>query len=157
MLCAGLDANALRWSQVVPEGSLGWALLALVRRDAGSPLGTDEIDSFHGDDRSEDKRKTRFLIAGLAGLNRLSADKAADLARQYDFQFDQQSRWTVLIDKAAEVGNPTLVTLLAGAGMQGAGWDRMTPRNLYHIVSALNRVGLSAEARFIAAEAVARG
>jgi hypothetical protein len=33
----------------------------------------------------------------------------------------------------------------------------MTPRHLYYIVSALNRVGLDAEARMIAAEAVARG
>jgi hypothetical protein len=41
--------------------------------------------------------------------------------------------------------------------MQGNGWDKMTPLHLYHIVSALNRVGLSAEARMIAAEAVARG
>jgi hypothetical protein len=47
--------------------------------------------------------------------------------------------------------------LLAGAGMQGDGWDKMTSVNLFHIVSALNRVGLSAEARMIAAEAVARG
>lgn len=41
--------------------------------------------------------------------------------------------------------------------MQGDGWDKMTPRYLYHIVSGLNRVGLGPEARMIAAEAVARG
>jgi hypothetical protein len=46
--------------------------------------------------------------------------------------------------------------MLAGLGMQGDGWGRMTPRYLYHIISALNRVGLSGEARMIAAEAVAR-
>ena len=46
--------------------------------------------------------------------------------------------------------------MLAGLGMQGASWDRMTARHLYHIVSALRRVGLNAEARMIAAEAVAR-
>jgi len=40
--------------------------------------------------------------------------------------------------------------------MQGSSWEQMTPRHLYHIVSALNRVGLAAEARMIAAEAVAR-
>jgi hypothetical protein len=32
----------------------------------------------------------------------------------------------------------------------------MTPMHLYHIVSALRLVGLDAEARMIAAEAVAR-
>ena len=36
-------------------------------------------------------------------------------------------------------------------------WDKMTPLYLYHIVKALNDVGLGAEARMIAAEAVARG
>ena len=57
----------------------------------------------------------------------------------------------------AELNNPALVALLAGVGMQGSGWDRMTARHLYHIVRALDRVGLNAEARMIAAEAVARG
>jgi hypothetical protein len=62
-----------------------------------------------------------------------------------------------MIERAADVDNAALVALLAGLGMQGEGWDRMTARHLFHIVSALNRVGLSAEARMIAAEAVARG
>jgi hypothetical protein len=46
--------------------------------------------------------------------------------------------------------------MLAGYGMQGASWRRMTPMHLYHIISALRQVGLEAEARMIAAEAVAR-
>jgi hypothetical protein len=46
--------------------------------------------------------------------------------------------------------------MLAGLGMQGSSWDRMTARHLYHIVAALRGVGLEAEARMIAAEAVAR-
>jgi hypothetical protein len=46
--------------------------------------------------------------------------------------------------------------LLAGLGMQGQSWQQMTPLHLYHITSALRRVGLEAEARMIAAEAVAR-
>jgi hypothetical protein len=40
--------------------------------------------------------------------------------------------------------------------MQGSSWEKMTPRYLYNIVSALRQVGLEAEARMIAAEAVAR-
>ena len=52
--------------------------------------------------------------------------------------------------------NAALVALLAGLGMQGDGWARMTARHLFRIVDSLNRVGLSAEARMIAAEAVAR-
>jgi len=41
--------------------------------------------------------------------------------------------------------------------MQGDKWEMMTARQLYYIVRSLDRVGLSAEARMIAAEAVARG
>jgi hypothetical protein len=51
-------------------------------------------------------------------------------------------RWTGTIDGAANVNNATLVALLAGLGMQGDSWAKMTPRYLYHIISALNRVGL---------------
>jgi hypothetical protein len=40
--------------------------------------------------------------------------------------------------------------------MQAQSWDKMTAVHLYHIVSALRRVGLDGEARMIAAEAVAR-
>ena len=49
-----------------------------------------------------------------------------------------------------------LVALLAAFGMQADRWDKMTPLHLYHIVSALRQVGLDAEARMIAAEAVSR-
>ena len=157
MLTAGLDANALRWGPVVKEGSEGWALIMLSQPGTRAAVGTSAIDTFHKDDKSDDNRKTQFLVAGLAGLGRLPLNNAVDLARQYEFALDRPSRWTQMIDKAAEVGNPTLVALLAGVGMQGTGWDKMTARNLFHIVAALNRVGLSAEARMIAAEAVARG
>jgi hypothetical protein len=156
MLSAGLDANALRWSPVVEKGSEGWALLALAAPNAAA-VDSGAIDDFHGKDNSPDTRKSRFLVAGLAGLGRLPLGTANDLAGKYGFTLDHQSRWSQLIDKAAEYRNPALVALLAGLGMQGDGWDRMTPRNLYHIVSALNRAGMGAEARMIAAEAVARG
>ncbi len=155
MLAAGLDGNALRWTPVVEKGSLGWALLALAG-PANTAADTGAIDDFHGSDDSADQRKTRFLIAGLVGLGRLPANRANDLAGKYDFRLDYQTRWSRAIDRAAELNNPALVALLAGLGMQGDSWERMTPRNLYHIVSALSRVGLAAEARMIAAEAVAR-
>jgi hypothetical protein len=68
----------------------------------------------------------------------------------------RSNRWTQAIDAAAASGNQTFVALLAGFGMQGAGWTKMTPVHLYHIVGALHRVGLDGEARMIAAEAVSR-
>jgi hypothetical protein len=156
MLAAGLDANAMHWSGVVEKGSEGWAMLALVTPD-GAAADTGAIEDFHGNDNSPDTRKSRFLVAGLAGLGRLPMGTANDLAGKWGFTLDRPSKWSQMIDKAAEYRNPALVALLAGLGMQGDGWEGMTPRNLYHIVSALNRAGMAAEARMIAAEAVARG
>ena len=102
-------------------------------------------------------RRTAFLLAGLAGLERVSEATRRDQAAKLGVDLDGATRWTRAIDEAARLGNPTLVALLAGLGMQGESWDKMTPRYLYHIVGALHRVGLDGEARMIAAEAVARG
>ncbi|MFM5930762.1 MAG: hypothetical protein ACKOPQ_07630 [Novosphingobium sp.] len=157
MLTAGLDANAMKWGSVVPNGSEGWALLALAQANRAGEVSKDQVDVFRNGDKSDEQRKTRFLVAGLAGLERISRQNANDLAQDLGFTLDGQSRWIALIDQAASVNNQGMVALLAGVGMQGGGWDKMTPRHLFHIVSALNRVGLSAEARMIAAEAVARG
>lgn len=155
MLSAGLDQNAARWAPVVKKGTEGWALLALGTQNAAGVDGS-AVDDFHDADKSTGARKTQFLVAGLAGLGRLPLNTATDRAGKFGFRLDYPSRWSKALDKAAEYRNPALVALLAGLGMQGDGWDRMTPRNLYHIVSALNRAGMSAEARMIAAEAVAR-
>lgn len=156
MLTAGLDRDALAWRNVVEEGSLGWALIALAAPDDAN-VAQGEVETFLGEDDSEGARKSTFLIAGLAGLGKLSAGDAASLAGDAGFDFERQTRWTRAIARAAEVNNPTLVVLLAGLGMQGSSWAQMTPLHLYHITAALARVGLRAEARMIAAEAVARG
>jgi hypothetical protein len=157
MLAAGLDANAMRWAGETEVGSQGWALLVLAAPSRSQPVSSGAVESFRDGDASEGQRKSAFLVAGLAGLGRLSPSNANSLAEDMSFNLTRQTRWTRLIDRAAEVGNPTMVALLAGLGMQGDGWGKMTPLYLYHIVSALNRVGLDAEARMIAAEAVARG
>lgn len=156
MLAAGLDGNAARWAEVVEDGSLGWALLALAA-PRGGEVGQGEVDGFIGNDESEGQRKSAFLVAGLAGLGRIGEGDADALASGLSFDLDRQTRWSRAIARAADVGNPALVVLLAGLGMQGSDWSQMTPLHLYHITAALSRVGLSAEARMIAAEAVARG
>ena len=157
MLAAGLDRNAMRWGTAVPEGSEAWALLALAQPERRSEVSTGAVQDFMDEDGSDEQRKSRFLVAGLAGLGRLDAGAANGLAGQLGIDLNRESAWSRRIDRAAELGNPTLVALLAGLGMQGNGWDKMTARHLFHIVRALNRVGLEAEARMIAAEAVARG
>ena len=157
MLAAGLDQNALRWSAQADTGSLAWGQLALAAPSRSSPVDSSALSSFYGNDKSEGYRKSRFLIAGLAGLGRVDAATAGSFSGKLGVDLGRQTKWSRLIDQAADVNNRELVVLLAGLGMQGSGWDKMTSVNLYHIVLALNRVGLGAEARMIAAEAVARG
>ncbi|QFT77654.1 hypothetical protein [Erythrobacter sp. THAF29] len=155
MLAAGLDRDAAAWSGTMAPGSLGWALLAVGVPGAGR-ADQQALDTFVDNDDSEEMRASAFLIAGLLGLDRLGAAELEEFGDRLEIDFDRQSRWTQVIDRAAEVENAALVTLLVGLGMQGDDWSKMTPLHLYHITAALRRVGLEAVARMIAAEAVAR-
>lgn len=157
MLAAGLERDALRWASVVPQGSEAWALLVFAQPNRANPVTSGQFETFVGDDSSAGQRKSAFLLAGLAGLGRIEQGAVDGQAADLGTDLSRRTRWSTLIDAAAEAGNPALVVYLAGVGMQGSSWERMTPRHLFHIVSALNRVGLSAEARMIAAEAVVRG
>jgi len=152
MLTAGLDRDAAVWGEFVEPGSLGWALIAVSNPDGGN-APAEALENFYASDDSEEALKSAFLAAGLAGLDRMSAGDAA----AYGADLNRQTRWTRMIDRAAELQNPAMVAMLAGLGMQGESWSQMTPLHLYHVVSALRRVGLDADARMIAAEAVVRG
>jgi hypothetical protein len=155
MLTAGLDRDAAGWRGVVETGSLGWAMLALA--DPGARAASrGGIDSFRDADESAGQRRSAFLVAGLAGLGRLPGGSLASWSEEAGGDLTRQTRWSRTIARAAEVENAALVALLAGLGMQGDSWAQMTPLHLYHITAALTRVGLEAEARMIAAEAVAR-
>lgn len=156
MLTAGLDANAMRWASAVDRGSLAWALLSLAAPVRSSEVDGGAIDQFIEDDESEEARKSAFLVAGLAGLGRIGSGAASQYSSRLDLGLGGETRWTRAIEAAAQSNDEVSVVLLVGLGMQGSSWKRMTPRYLYHIVSALRRVGLDAEARMIAAEAVAR-
>jgi hypothetical protein len=122
-----------------------------------APVELAALEKFYSNDKSDESRKSGFLLAGLAGLGRITPQTAGDFGKKLGLDMNRQTRWTGLITKSANVQNAALVALLAGAGMQGGSWSKMTPLYLYHIVSALQQVGLDSEARMIAAEAVARG
>ena len=119
-------------------------------------MNSGDLNTFVDDEASADQRKSAFLIAGLTGLGRLDEGTAASFANRLGFSLERQSRWTRAINAAAANGNAAMVAMFAALGMQGESWAAMTPRQLYIIISALRRVGLEAEARMIAAEAVAR-
>lgn len=155
MLAAGFDRDAARWASVVPVGSSAWALIAL-SRSAGQRETGGAVGDFLSEDASPEQRKSRMLIAGLAALDRTSPGAVNEYSDELGIDLQRRSRWTQAISAAAASRNQALVVLLAGLGMQGESWRQMTAVHLYHIVRALNQVGLGAEARMIAAEAVAR-
>ena len=153
MLAAGLERDALRWSEIVDEGSEAWALLQFADPSDSVTVTDGQMADFIADNS---EAKSRMLLAGLAGLERIDSGDVAEYTDRLGVSFTAPTAWTRMIDGAAQADNAVLVSILAGLGMQGEGWERMTARHLYHIVSALRRVGLDAEARMIAAEAVAR-
>ena len=156
MLAAGFDANAARWAPVVEAGSDAWAMIVLSAPGMAQDIPGSAIDSFVDNDASEGKRRAGFLVASLAGLGRIERDAASSYSNDMGLGLGGETRWTRAIDGAAQRGDRASVVMLAGFGMQGASWQRMTPRYLFHIVSALREVGLEGEARMIAAEAVSR-
>ncbi|MET3725468.1 hypothetical protein [Sphingomonas trueperi] len=151
MLSAGYDSAALQWRGVVAPGSEGWALLALA--DAGGPIGYSDFERYVG---AASPRKAAMLLAGLAGLGRLSPSDAQRGAEATKVGIGGVNAWTQAIDRAGAANQPGMVALLAGVGMQSPRWDQVTPEALYHIVAAMRAAGMANYARMIAVEAVTR-
>ena len=155
MLSGGYDANALAWVPTVSVGSHAWGVLAVGSPRALSGMSAGAVERFSDDDDSAGTLRSKFLLAGLAGLGRLDAEATASAAGDLGIDLGKQTRWSRAIMTAAERREPGMVALLAAAGMQGE-WSKVPPYHLYHIVRALRDVGLDAEARMIAAEALVR-
>ena len=156
MMTAGLDTQAVKWSDVVGKGSLGWALLAVGAPQPMFAADAGDIENFGEANSSEGNVKAKLLAAGLAGLGRFPVDELGDADRRLGTDFTHVNNWTRAIDGAARRGEPGTVALLAATGLQGSSWTEMPAFQLYHIVRALSAVGMEAEARMIAAEAVTR-
>ena len=153
MLTAGLDRAALRWRGVAPVGGDAWAMLALAEPEAVT-LSYGDLSSYAGS--GDAGRKQRLLFAGLAGLGRLSPADIERAAAALDVRIGATNSWTAALDRAAAAGQAGTVVLLCGIGMQTGDWRGVPPAALYRIVGALRAVGLTGEARMIAAEAIAR-
>jgi hypothetical protein len=155
MLSAGMDSEAGRWGGVIEaNGSTdkAWALLALGAPRLNVAVDGGRIASFVGADDSASRQRGPMLVAGLAGLGRISMEQASSSG----FTPGAGDVWTQAIDRAAQAREPGTVALLAGVGLQASGWHEVSPDYLFRIVRALRTVGLEFEARMIAAEAVAR-
>jgi len=160
MLAGGYDEAAARWIPAVngmgsEDSDRCWAMLALAAPNIAD-VGTSRISSFIRRDKSRDKVRSALLVAGLAGLGRISSDTANSLNRRNDLGLGHVTSWTSMIDAAAARGQPGTVLVLTGTGFQTPLFDRVPPAHLYHAAAALSRTGQGFTARMIAAEALSR-
>lgn len=160
MLAAGYDRAAARWIPAASRmddvnGDRCWAMLALGSADVGN-VGTSRITAFIDRDKSPQKVRSAFLVAGLAGLGRISTDTANSLNRRYGLGLGTITSWTRAMDAAAASGQAGTVLVLTGTGFQTPFWDKVPAAHLYHAITALERTGQDFTARMIAAEALSR-
>lgn len=154
MLTAGLDRSAARWVDIVADGSLGWALVTLAAPGRVTAADYGSLDEFFGNDDSTDGHKSRLLLAGLSGLSRIETDARTEFASDLKVNISRQTAWSKAITAAAKRGEQGTVALMAVAALQAPSWSAVPANHLYYIVRSLRQVGLEAEARMIAAEAV---
>jgi hypothetical protein len=160
MLAGGYDEAAARWIPAVnrmdnEDSDRCWAMLALAAPNIAD-VGAGRISAFIRRDTSKDQVRSALLVAGLAGLGRISTDTANSLNRRHGLGLGHMTSWTRMIDAAAGRGQSGTVLVLTGTGFQTPLFDRVPPAHLYHAVSALNRTGQGFTARMIAAEALSR-
>ena len=157
LLSAGLDTVAAQWLGSVDKGSLGWAMLAAGSPNWANPVDYGDLDNFYDTVSGSNKQKAGLALAGLAGLGRVTAAGQADFEEKLGIKLAHSGKWTKAITDAATRGETGTVALLALAGMQGSSWSKIPAHQLYYITQSLKAVGLEAEARMIAAEAICYG
>jgi hypothetical protein len=160
MLAAGYDKAAARWIPAVSrmddaDADRCWAMLALAAPDV-SDVGTSRLSGFIRRDTSERKVRSALLVAGLAGLGRISTDTANSLNRRYGLGLGRVTSWTTMIDSAAARGQGGTVLVLTGTGFQTPDFAQLPAVHMYHATAALKRTGQDFTARMIAAEALSR-
>src|SRR3546814_10252685 len=109
MLAGGYDKNALAWAPAVSVGSHAWGVLAVGSPRALSGMSAGAVERFSDDDDSADTLRSKFLVAGLAGLGRLDANAAASAASDLSVDLGKQTRWS---DRKSEEHTSELQSLL---------------------------------------------
>ncbi len=157
LMSAGLDNQAAAWGSHVASGSSAWAQLVTGAPELGKPIAYGGLDDFYDNDQSENAHRSALLVASLAGLDRLEDGAEKDFADKLEIDLHKNSEWASAIDAAAARGESGTVMLLSMAALQGTSWKKIPSEHVFHIVSGLFNVGMEAEARMIAAEAVVSG
>jgi len=162
LLAGGFDREAARWARVVDEmddqySDRCWAMLALgAPTTAGLDMSGSRLGSFISRDEGPSKQRSALLVAGLAGLGRISTSAAGQLSQRHGLRLGGRSEWTRTIDGASTRGQAGTVALLAAVGLQAPGFESVLGYHLFHLTTALNRNGHEFPARMIAAEALSR-
>src|SRR3546814_19866589 len=105
----------------------------------GGGIDTGRISGYKDEDASANFVKTRMLVAGLAGLGRLSDADVERLPPDIGYRPGYTSRWTKAIDQAAQPEEAGTVLLLPAVGMQGPEWLQLPHAHLLHLVSEIGR------------------
>jgi len=155
MMTAGLDTQSLKWLEYAETGSLAWAQI-MVGSDSDIVLTESTIDSFTIQDDNGNLKKTKLFLAALDGLGRIEEGVYQEAAAQYNSDSRKDNRWSRSLSKAVDRDDKAAVVLLVAAGLQGNDWSKVPAFHLYHLTKALKNIGLEAEARMIAAEAIDR-
>lgn len=158
MFAAGLDTYAAKWTPVVRQADIpgAWGYLSV---GAPKPLGdvsASAIDNFAGAGEGDATLRGRFLFAGLAGLGRVAGSDMTSMADRFEVPLGRRSAWSDALEEAVRRKSVGAVAVLCAVGLQSGRWADIPPSHLYHVVSALRRVGLEPEARMIAVEAISR-
>ena len=122
-----IDREAARWAGAVQrmddehrrrllgDARAGCAL------DAGSTSVSAGSTPSSAATTARARRRSALLVAGLAGLGRIDARTAARLDSRYDLGIDRPSRWTRMIDAAAQARpGRRRSAVLAATGMQAS-------------------------------------
>ena len=161
MFSAGLDVQASRWAKIATDNSgdqssRAWGLLAVGGPGKVVEWTAGRIRNYQNNAGAEHVRRGEFLFAAMAGLGRMNPDEATSMAESLDIPIGKPTRWTRALDRAVIGNEPATVALLCAIGLQRRSFADIPAVQLYHVVSALRRVGLANEARMIAAEALTR-
>lgn len=161
MLSTGLDIQASRWANQVNDATgdsamRAWGLLAV-----GSPSKVVEwspgrIRSYQSNAGAENLRRGEFMFAAMAGLGRIEPGDIESMAEDLEIPIGAQTRWTRALQRAVVANEPATVALLCAVGLQKQNFKDIPAVQLYHVITALRRVGYANEARMIAAEALTR-
>ena len=161
MMSAGLDVQAAKWAGIVGNGNSKEALAAWGVLAVGAPgrvvdWKIDRIETYQRDVDGDNDLRGKFLFAGMAGLGRMNPSDISEMARDLEIPIERSTPWTRALDRAVKAGEPATVIVLCALGLATPDWQQVSPAQLYHTISALNAVGLGADARMIAAESITR-